>query len=430
MSPRDLKRIEADRRFRRSLFFSLLWIGSILLSGYLIYKLSALLLPITVGAVLAYLFRPLKSKLQVSWLPHEARILMVFGLISFALFASFNKMRQMIPDERQKLELKVRLKYKLNEKYVETLNLNKPENRTNPITHLITNEVGPIMDHVNDLLSLTSDEQETFERYRKGYKGQAPISDKFYQYYVANLVRSPYVKQTRDPASGEAPLNTPKEGEIKESAKKGLLDALSIWILAPLIFIFMAFDNGQMRRYFIRLIPNRYFELSLTVLDTLDVAVGKYLRGTLIECALVGLTLAIGLILLGIPVSVSLAIGLVSGIANAIPFLGTVFGLTIALAYSLIAENIDPLIPGLVGDSLALYVVILVVIAHILDNVIFQPFVLGSAVNLHPLVVVTAIIGGSTLMGLWGMLIAIPSVVIIKTTIETLVYELKAYKII
>src|SRR6187397_847554 len=93
--------------------------------------------------------------------------------------------------------------------------------------------------------------------------------------------------------------------------------------------VFLGFDNGQMRRYFIGLVPNRYFELSLTVLDMLDEAIGQYLRGTLMECALVGLTLALGMILLGIPVSVAVAIGVVSGMVNAIPFLGTVLGLII-----------------------------------------------------------------------------------------------------
>ena len=42
-----------------------------------------------------------------------------------------------------------------------------------------------------------------------------------------------------------------------------------------------------MRRYFIGLVPNRYFELSLTLLDRLGEAIGKYLRGALIECFLV-----------------------------------------------------------------------------------------------------------------------------------------------
>jgi predicted PurR-regulated permease PerM len=200
--------------------------------------------------------------------------------------------------------------------------------------------------------------------------------------------------------------------------------------LAPLIFLFLGFDNGQIRRFFISLVPNRYFELSLTVLDRLDHAIGRYLRGTLIECFLVGLTLSLGLIFLGIPLGIAVAIGVVSGLLNAIPFLGAVIALVIGVGYALIAENVRPLIPGLNPNDLALYVVILVVIAHVLDDVVFQPFVLGGAVNVHPLVVVIAIIGGSLIMGLWGMLFAIPTVVVVKTAVETFFNELKDYRII
>jgi predicted PurR-regulated permease PerM len=170
--------------------------------------------------------------------------------------------------------------------------------------------------------------------------------------------------------------------------------------------------------------------LSLTVLDRLDDAIGRYLRGTLIECFLVGLTLTLGLILLGIPLGIAVAIGVVSGLLNAIPFLGTVIALVIGVGYALIAENVRPLIPGLNPNDLALYVVILVVIAHVLDDVVFQPFVLGGAVNVHPLVVVIAIIAGSLIMGLWGMLFAIPTVVVVKTAVATLFKELKDYHII
>lgn len=422
---------ELERKLRRKLFFVCFWTFTISLSIFLFWKLNALLLPILVGGILAYLFRPIKERVQISWLPHEARILGVFAVTFVVLFFAFNKVRQLIPDDRQKLELKVRLKYKMNEKYADAMDLKNPEKRPNPLIAVFANEIAPMMDHVNDLLSLTPEEQDQFEKYRKGYKGQTPVSDKYYQYFVANLVRSPYVKVTRDPSSeGGAVLKTAESNEVKEHAKKGLLDALSIWILAPLIFIFMVFDNGQIRRYIIGLVPNRYFELSLTVLDMLDDAVGKYLRGTLMQCTLVGITLTVGLFLLGMPISVSITIGAISGLINAIPFLGPTIGLVIALAYALIAENIDPLIPGLVADDLALYVVVLSGVSHLLDNVVYQPIVLGGAVNLHPLVVIVAIIAGSLMMGVWGMLLAIPAIVVLKTAVETLIKELKAYRII
>ncbi|NJM10456.1 MAG: AI-2E family transporter [Bdellovibrionaceae bacterium] len=110
--------------------------------------------------------------------------------------------------------------------------------------------------------------------------------------------------------------------------------------------------------------------------------------------------------------------------------MGTVIGLIIGLGYALIAENITPLIPGLNANDLTVYVVVLVGIAHLLDNVIYAPFVLGKAVNLHPLVVAIAILSGSLLMGAWGMLFAIPTVVVVKTAVETLFKELKDYRII
>jgi predicted PurR-regulated permease PerM len=289
-----------------------------------------------------------------------------------------------------------------------------------------------MMDQINRLLDLTPDEQELFLKYRHGFGGEKPIADRFFDYFEANQMTSVYATPEREPAAVTATSSAGVEAPQAEMAgpQGGLVEELSIWILAPLIFVFLGFDHGQMRRYFIGLVPNRYFELSLTVLDSLDDAIGRYLRGTLVECFLVGLTFALGLFALGIPLSVAVAIGLISGLANAIPFLGTIIGLVVGLGYALIAENVRPLIPGLNPADLAVYVVVLVGIAHLLDNIVYQPFVLGKAVNLHPLVVVIAIISGSLLAGMLGMLLAIPVVVVLKTAVETLFQQLKDYRII
>jgi predicted PurR-regulated permease PerM len=104
--------------------------------------------------------------------------------------------------------------------------------------------------------------------------------------------------------------------------------------------------------------------------------------------------------------------------------------LAICLSYALIAENIVPLVPGLNPNNLPLYVLILVGIARVLDDLVFQPFILGSAVDIHPLVVVVAIISGSLILGLWGMIFAVPTVVVVKTAVETLFKELRDYRMI
>ena len=421
---------ERERKVRRKVFYLTFATLAVVFGGFLIWKLSILILPIIVGALLAFLFRPVKDRFRVRWLPHQLQVLCSFAVIGVVLFFAFNTFRKHIPDEEQKLEFKVRLKYKLNERYRQLV-AKLPEGKSNAVTALLEKELSPLMDKVNQVLALTPEERNLFLTYAAGYNGKPPIQSKFVDYFRTNENTREYVVPEKPPggptppATAAAPAQAPpaEEGTSLESK-------LSAWMLAPLIFIFLGFDNGQIRRFFISLVPNRYFELSLTVLDRLDEAIGRYLRGTLLECFLVGLTLTLGLILLGIPFGIAVAIGVVSGLLNAIPFLGAVIALVIGVGYALIAENVRPLIPGLNPNDLALYVVILVVLVHILDDVVFQPFVLGSAVNVHPLVVVIAIIGGSLVMGLWGMLFAIPTVVVLKTAVATFFKELKDYRII
>jgi predicted PurR-regulated permease PerM len=424
---------ERERKVRRTVFYLISAVLGLILGGFLIWKLSGLILPIIVGALLAFVFRPVKDRFRVRWMPHELQVLCSFAAIGLALFFAFNTLRKHIPDEEQKLEFKVRLKYKLNERYRQLV-AKSPEGKSNAVVPLIEKQLGPLMDKVNQALTLNPEERDLFLKYAAGYNGKPPIQSKFVDYFRANRATGTYAIPEKPPAGAESPAAqlaaAPPQPPPAAEQGTSFESKLSAWILAPLIFVFLGFDNGQIRRFFIGLVPNRYFELSLTVLDRLDDAIGRYLRGTLLECFLVGLTLTLGLLLLGIPLGIAVAIGVISGLLNAIPFLGTVIALVIGVGYALIAEDIKPLIPGLNPNDLALYVLILVVLVHVLDDVVFQPFVLGSAANVHPLVVVIAIIGGSLIMGLWGMLFAIPTVVVVKTVVETFFKELKDYRII
>jgi predicted PurR-regulated permease PerM len=356
-------------------------------------------------------------------LPHEVQVLCSFAAIGLVLFFAFDTARKYIPDDKEQLEYKVRLKYKLNEKY-QQLVAKSPEEKPSILVSFLQKQTGPLLDKVNQLLELGPKERDHFLSSRSYSEEGRKVLGYFHSNQNTRKYAAPEETSATPPVT-TATIATPVASPaISESS------SWEPWILAPLIFIFLGFDNGQIRRYFISLVPNRYFELSLTLLDQLDSAIGKYLRGTLMECTLVGLTLCLGLILLGSPVGIATAIGLVCGLLNAIPMLGTVIALVICLGYALIAENLEPLIPGLDPNNLPLYVVILVGITHVLDDVVFQPFVVGSAVNIHPLVVVVAIIGGSLIMGLWGMLFAIPTVVVVKTATETLFRELKDYRIV
>src|SRR5215831_18818183 len=141
----DFEEKERERKVRRQVFYFAFATLAFVLGGFLIWKLSILILPIIVGALLAFVFRPVKERFRIRWLPHELQVLCSFAAIGLVLFLAFNTLRKHIPDEKQKLEYKVRLNYKLNEKYRQLVA--KPaEEKSNAVAPLIENELGPLMD--------------------------------------------------------------------------------------------------------------------------------------------------------------------------------------------------------------------------------------------------------------------------------------------
>src|SRR5207249_3456831 len=196
----EFEEMERERKARRKVFYLTFVALALIVGGFLIWKLSILILPIIVGALLAIVFRPVKERFRVRWLPHQIQVLCSFAAIGLVLFFAFNTLRKHIPDEEQKLEFKVRLKYKLNEKYRQLVA--KPsEEKSNPVAPLIQHEVGPVMDRVNQWLELSPEERDLFLKYAAGYNGKSPIEGKFVDYFRANQQTGKYVVPEKAPAS-------------------------------------------------------------------------------------------------------------------------------------------------------------------------------------------------------------------------------------
>src|SRR5207248_5618812 len=181
----EFEEIEQERKARRKVFYLTFAALVLIVGGFLIWKLSILILPIIVGALLAFVFRPVKERFRVRWLPHELQVLCSFAAIGVVLFFAFNTLRKHIPDEEQKLEFKVRLKYKLNERYRQLVT-KSAEGKSNEVTPLIEKEVGSLMDKVNQSLELNPQERDLFLKYAAGYNGKPSIQSNFVDYFWAN----------------------------------------------------------------------------------------------------------------------------------------------------------------------------------------------------------------------------------------------------
>ncbi|MBT4760951.1 MAG: AI-2E family transporter [Bdellovibrionaceae bacterium] len=431
------KQQKLEQKRRNVIVYAAFSVIAISVFLFLFWSLRSLILPSIIGGVLAYLFRPVINIVRVSWLPHGPKVLILFCFIVAGLVMGTRQIKSSLPNEKDQLELIVRIKYKLNEKYISVMGLKENPDKGNFIYELLKDDIAPFKTQAFEMLSLNEDQKKILLKYKEGYKGQT-FNPKYYNYFEENQKLLPTAGVILEETLQK---NNKKETEALKNADGSskaqnshfivkILNTLSTWFIMPFVFIFLLFDTGEINKFFIRLVPNKYFELSLTVLNEVDTAIGKYLRGTLLECFLVGLTLSVGLIVIGLEINVAIVIGSIAGITNAIPFLGPAIGLIVGLCYALITESISPYLPFITTDNLMLAVFAVVAVAQLLDNSIFQPIVLGSAVNLHPLVVILGVMGGSIIFGFSGMLLAIPSIVIIKVIIETVFHELKAYKLI
>ena len=189
----------------------------------------------------------------------------------------------------------------------------------------------------------------------------------------------------------------------------GLMTAFLLnLLLVPVIAYFMVRDGRTLRRRIVQVVPNRYFEMTLIMLHRIDEQIGGYLRGRIIECMLVAVTQAIAM---GITASFVeqrqiLLISFVCGITNLIPYVGPLMGVGFGALLYLGAYGMPmSAVYGLLIASFA---------AHLVDNVAIAPVVLSHNVDLHPLTVALVLVIGGELLGILGLLIAIPVAASIK----------------
>lgn len=201
-----------------------------------------------------------------------------------------------------------------------------------------------------------------------------------------------------------------------------VLDAASIIvsiILIPFIVFFIMKDGRKFKKEFVSLVPNRYFEFSLYLLHKINIQVGNYLRGQVLDATIVGILATGALWLLG--VKYFLIIGVFSGLANIIPYFGPITGATIAVIVSVLQT----------GDfHLATYVIVAFLIIKLFDDTIVLPMVMSKSVHISPLTVLLAIMIGGQLFGILGMLLSIPVAGFIKVIVHESITNYRRYRVV
>lgn len=172
-------------------------------------------------------------------------------------------------------------------------------------------------------------------------------------------------------------------------------------ILAPFLAFYLLRDLDIIRANLLSIIPSEQRADVQDILREVNRVLSGFLRGQIIVSAFVGGFIALALLILEI--NYALLIGAFAGLFDIIPYFGPIIGGIPAVALALLKS-----------PTTALWVLLVIVLAHQVEGMVLQPRIVGGHVGLHPLTVIFAILAGGKLLGIWGMLAAVPLAATIK----------------
>ena len=188
------------------------------------------------------------------------------------------------------------------------------------------------------------------------------------------------------------------------------LGAIGSAALMAILGIYLAADPAQYRQGFVRLIPPAYRGRIDGALDASGEALSKWLMGQGISMLFVGSATAIGLFALGMPLALSL--GVIAGVLAFIPFFGPIASGVLAVMFAFVQ-----------GPAQALYVAGLCVAIQQIEGNLLMPFVQRWAVELPPVLGITAAVIFGLLFGIVGVIFATPLMVVAMVLVQKLYIE-------
>ena len=339
-----------DKKWQYRVIISLL----ILIVIYLLYILKSVAIPILLSTIIAYLLDPLVDRLEKFRIGRGASIL----ILTLSVVAFF--------------VLVILLVIPAIEQEIMSLAQNMPEYMAR-----IKGEAGPFFD--------------------KSFRSLFPA----YDFSTTGLLMEGESLLKKIPADLLKNILSAVTSTFKGTLSL-ILSVLGILIM-PLYIYYILKDFDTFKDGIISLLPFRSRPFIIKQFKEVDETLSSFIRGQIIICVILAAIYSVGLYLIGI--DLALVIGILSGAAFIIPYIGTVLGI-IAASFLAFVEFHD--------ITHIIYVLILYGGTQLLEGFFITPRVIGNKVGLHPLAILLSIIIGGELFGFLGILLAVPAAAILK----------------
>ena len=201
-------------------------------------------------------------------------------------------------------------------------------------------------------------------------------------------------------------------GALLNSARVGgsiLLAVVGAAVLVPLVLFYLLMDWPMLVRRINTLVPPRMRAQAHEVLAEVDGVLGQYLRGQSMVMLTLAIFYSVGLALFGF--DLALPVGVFTGLAVFIPYVGFGVGLLLALLAGLL-------------QFMSWYGVVAVAVVYGLGQVVesffLTPRLVGERIGMHPLMVIFALLAFGHLFGFVGVLVALPVSAVLVVAVRRL----------
>jgi predicted PurR-regulated permease PerM len=183
-----------------------------------------------------------------------------------------------------------------------------------------------------------------------------------------------------------------------------------------LLGLFFTVSPSLYKKGIVSLLPAKAKDKGKELTNRLSIILKKWLEGQIIGFFFIAILTAIGLVILGMPLVLTLA--LIAGLLNFIPNFGPIIALIPAVLISLMQ-----------GPGTAVIIVCMYTFIQIIQTSVTQPLIEQKMISIPPALTVVGQVALGMLTGFWGVLLAVPVMAILMTVIDQLyIQNQEAYK--
>ncbi|MGM7702097.1 AI-2E family transporter [Pseudalkalibacillus sp. Hm43] len=183
-----------------------------------------------------------------------------------------------------------------------------------------------------------------------------------------------------------------------------LTNIIVILILLPFILFYMLKDGHKLPGSILRFLPEKHRDEGKSILDDMDKALSGFIQGQLIVSLFIGTFVYIWYLI--IDLEYALVLALIALFLNVVPFVGPIIGTAPGVIVGLLQSPMT-----------ALYVILGVIVIQQIESNLISPQVMGKRLSMHPLTVILLLLVASSIAGVLGLILAIPTYAIGKVLV-------------